>query len=360
MRPLLVNIPAFWVGVLSTPLVAYLFLQSELPKKLRRPLAAVGVIAVWIAVIAYWNDHMPVHAYGVMLAVAALVGITIGVARSPMVGFKKAEIVDFGLYVVLWGVIGARVFHVFERHDLYFTSGKGILNALAIWNGGLVFYGGLIGGMTYVVYYAWKHGNGVGTLLNIFDLGAPCVLFGLAFGRVGCFLNGCCFGRPTDLPWAVAYRAGPWSGSQLLHKQADHICSAIYTAGSKSSQWRHLMKELPVPEELSPVTYYVHPSQVYASINAILIGIVLSVVFYRKARPGFVTALFLLMYPVNRFILEGWIRGDTPAAAPSLSTLTISQYVSLVGFVAGVVWMGVLVYLHYRDKRAAAETPAES
>jgi phosphatidylglycerol:prolipoprotein diacylglycerol transferase len=346
------------VGILATPLVAYLIIQSELPEKYRKPLAAAGVVGVWIAVLIYRQEVMPVHAYGVMLAVAALVGITIGVARAPMVGFKKTEIVDFGLYVVLWGVIGARVFHVFERHELYFTGGRGILNALAVWNGGLVFYGGLIGGMSYVVYYAWKHGDGVGTLLRIFDLGAPCVLFGLAFGRVGCFLNGCCFGRPTGLPWGIAYRTGTWRGGELLKDSASHICSAIYTAGSRSSQWRHLMQELPVPEESSLVTYHVHPSQVYASVSSILIGILLSVVFYRKPRPGFVTALFMLTYPVNRFVLEGWFRGDTPAAAPSLSTLTISQYVSLVGFAAGVVWMSALVYLHIKEKRAAAEKPA--
>ena len=350
MRPLLVSIPSLWVGLMSAPLVAYLILQSELPKKARRPAAAAGVLVVAALTIYYWHESMPVHAYGVMLAIAALVGITVGVARSPVVGFNKVEIVDFGLFAVLWGVVGARLFHVFERHELYCGSPGGIARAAAVWNGGLVFYGGMIGAMLYVVYYAFRRGDGTKTLVKIFDLGAPCMMFGLAFGRVGCFLNGCCYGSPSSLPWSVQYWTGYWDRAAGRFHGA-HICDAIYVDGTRSSHWRDLMGSLGVPQDLTPVTYHVHPAQLYESATAVLIGILLSFVFYRRLRAGWVSCALLLTYPVERFIFEGWARGDTPPALPGLSGLTISQYVSLAGFVAGLVW---LVYL-LATRRTAAQ-----
>jgi phosphatidylglycerol:prolipoprotein diacylglycerol transferase len=337
-----------------------LIIQSNVPESWRKPGAIAGVVGVAGLTIYYWNESMPVHAYGVMLAIAALVAITVGVARSPMLGFKKTDIVDLGLFAVLWGVIGARAFHVFERHELYFNDGEGILNALAVWNGGLVFYGGLIGGMGYVVYYAFRHGDGGKTLLKIFDLGAPCVLFGLAFGRIGCFLNGCCYGSPTDVPWSVAYRSGyGWISNTGGFAQATHICQAIYTDGSRSSQWRELMQHQELPEKFMPVTYHVHPAQLYGSVMAILIGIFLSYLFYKKLRVSWVSCAFLLTYPIDRFVLEGWFRGDTPAAFPSISSsLTISQYVSIVGFIAGIIWLIVLLVTGRKAKAEAQAAPA--
>ena len=119
------------------------------------------------------------------------------------------------------------------------------------------------------------------------------------------------------------------------------------------------MGELEVPENLTPVTFHVHPAQVYASISSILIGIVLSYVFYKKPRPGFVTCLLLLLYPVNRFVLEGTFRGDTPQDILPLSdSLTISQYVSVVGFLAGLIWLGVILYQRHKEKQAAANEAA--
>jgi phosphatidylglycerol:prolipoprotein diacylglycerol transferase len=100
-----------------------------------------------------------------------------------------------------------------------------------------------------------------------------------------------------------------------------------------------------------PRTFHVHPAQLYAAVAAVAMGALLSWAFYRRLRTGWVSCLFLLTYPVSRFVLEGWARGDNPAAIPALSDwLTISQYVSLAAFAAGLVWLVLLV----RARTAAA------
>ncbi|MHC5054956.1 MAG: prolipoprotein diacylglyceryl transferase [Planctomycetota bacterium] len=342
MRHLLFHMPAWMVGLVAAAFVAQIVLQLELEKKWRAPALAGALALVLAGTVWYWHASLPVYAYGVMLAAAAVVAISVGLARCPFAGFDPVEMVDFGLYVVLWGVVGARVFHVFENLDKYPLDLRGIFGALAVWNGGLVFYGGMMGAMAYSAYFALRREDGPRTLVRIFDLGGPCMMFGLAFGRIGCFLNGCCFGAPTDLPWGVQFPYG------------SPLWGAIWKTGARSNAWRPLLDGVAqgVPAERLPCTYHVHPSQLYASVAVFAIGILLSWVFYKKWRTGSVSALLLLMYPVARFILEGWIRGDTPKIGPL--GLTISQHVSLVAFAAGVVWAGLLVRAKRREATAAA------
>jgi phosphatidylglycerol:prolipoprotein diacylglycerol transferase len=337
MRHLLFHMPAWMVGLVVAAFVAQIVLQLELKKKWRIPALACALGIVLVGTVLNWHASLPVYAYGVMLAAAAVVAIGIGVARSPFAGFEAAEMVDFGLYVVLWGVVGARAFHVFENLDKYPFDMRGIGGALAVWNGGLVFYGGMMGAMAYSAYFALRRKDGPRTLVRIFDLGAPCMMFGLAFGRIGCFLNGCCFGAPTSLPWGIQFPYG------------SPLWGAIATPGARSHAWQPLLAEVApdVPSRLLPCTYHVHPSQLYASVAVFGIGIFLSWAFYKKWRTGTVTALLFLTYPIARFILEGWIRGDTPKIGPF--GLTISQYVSLVTFAVGVVWAAVLIRAKRRE-----------
>ncbi len=351
MRPLLFSMPAWIVGLVIAPLVVQFILQFEMPRKWRLVAVAAGLVAVAVIVFRYRDSSLPLHAYGVMLALASVAAITVGVARAPLVGFTKIETVDFGLYVVLWGVVGARLFHVFENLEFYFAGpqARGLLGALAVWNGGLVFYGGIMGAMGYTIYFAVRRKDGRGTLVRMFDLGAPCVMYGLAFGRVGCFLNGCCYGSPTSLPWAVAYPGG--------HQYASPLWGAIFQGGSRSAQWKDLLSSGGIAARMMPHTFHVHPHQLYASATALAIGTFLSWAFYKKWRSGTVSVLTLLTYPVARFVFEGWFRGDTPRVFASLP-FTISQYVSVVALVAGLVWGGLLLRARRLDAAAAAAAPA--
>jgi len=232
MRHLLFHMPAWMVGLVAAAFVAQIVLQFEIAKKWRAPALAGALAVVLAGTVWHWHATLPVYAYGVMLATAAVVAISIGVARAPVTGLKPVDMVDFGLYAVLWGVIGARAFHVFENHGDYFGGSRGVLGALAVWNGGLVFYGGMLGAMGYSAYYAFRREDGPRTLLKIFDLGAPCMMFGLAFGRIGCFLNGCCYGAPTNLPWGVQF------------PQGSPLWGAIWAPGTRSNVWQPLMDEV--------------------------------------------------------------------------------------------------------------------
>jgi phosphatidylglycerol:prolipoprotein diacylglycerol transferase len=325
------------VGLVAAAFVAQIVLQLEIDKKWRTPALIGALVVVLVGTMLNWHASLPVYAYGVMLAAAAVVAISIGVARSRFAGFEPVEMIDFGLYVVLWGVVGARAFHVFENLDRYPLSMRGVASALAVWNGGLVFYGGMMGAMAYSAYFALRKKDGPRTLVRVFDLGAPCMMFGLAFGRIGCFLNGCCFGAPTSLPWGIQFPYG------------SPLWGAITTPGTRSNVWEKLLSDVApgVPKSLLPCTYLVHPSQLYASVAVFGIGIFLSWVFFKKWRTGSVTALLFLTYPIARFILEGWIRGDTPKIG--MFGLTISQYVSLVTFAVGVVWATLLIRAKRRE-----------
>ncbi len=347
MRPLLFSMPAWIVGLIVAPLVVQFILQLDMPRKWRLPAVAAGLVTVAAIVFRYRDSSLPLHAYGVMLAVASVAAITVGVARAPLAGFTKIETVDFGLYVVLWGVVGARVFHVFENLEFYFAGpqARGLLGAIAVWNGGLVFYGGIMGAMGYTVYFAVRRKDGRRTLVRMFDLGAPCVMYGLAFGRVGCFLNGCCYGGATDLPWGVAYAQG------------SPLWQAIHVHGTRASQWKDLLPVEGIAAPFMPRTFNVHPHQLYASVAALAIGTFLSWAFYKKWRAGTVSVLMLLTYPVARFVFEGWFRGDTPRVFASLP-FTISQYVSVVALVAGLVWGGMLLRARRLDAPVAAAARA--
>ena len=347
MGPLLFSLPALVVGLAAAPLVVRFILDFDIPKKWRLGAAGAGAAVVAGLTVYYWNGSIPVHAYGTMLAVGAVVGITIGVSRARFAGFTETEILDLGIFVIVWGVIGARLFHAIERHDLYFTGPKApkelyqqVWAALAVWRGGLVFYGGVIGAMLYVTYWAIRRKTPGRDLVRLFDMAGPCLMLGLSFGRVGCFLNGCCYGGASGLPWSVAYPRG------------GILWEAIHKAGSRASHWAELMRT-PDGHRLAH-TFHVHPAPLYAAVLALAIGALQSWVFYRRPRLGVVSVVWLFTYPPIRFILEGWARGDCPPAFPSIhSKLTISQYVSLAGIVAGAVWGGFLLRAYLKERKAA-------
>ncbi len=349
MRPLLVSLPAVVVGLIFAPLAVRFVLDFDIPKKWRLPAALAAVAVVAGLTIRYWSGSIPVHAYGAMLAVGAVVGVSIGISRARFAGFTEREIYDLGIYVLVCGVIGARLFHAIERYDLYFTGPNApaglirqIWAALAIWRGGLVFYGGIIGAMGYVGYWAMRRKDPGRTRVRLYDMAGPCVMLGLSFGRVGCFLNGCCYGGASEVPWSVAYPRG------------GILWEAIHKAGTRASEWADLMKA--ADGHRLAHTFHVHPAPLYAALLALAAGALQSLVFYKRPRLGTVSVVWLLTYPPIRFILEGWARGDCPPAFPSIhSTLTISQYVSLVGIVAGVIWGGFLLRAYLKERKAAAQ-----
>ena len=125
--------------------------------------------------------------YGLMVALGFLSGIVLAYFIAKKVNINPEKIFDVGLFVLVGSIIGARIFYVI----FYFRELKSPLDIFMIWNGGLVFHGGLIFAII-AIYLACRLFNI--PLLNMLDVAAPATALGYAFGRIGCFLNGCCYG----------------------------------------------------------------------------------------------------------------------------------------------------------------------
>jgi phosphatidylglycerol---prolipoprotein diacylglyceryl transferase len=144
---------------------------------------------------------LTLHSYGLMLALAFLAGIWLMELQASKKGIDRGLMVDFGVFVMAGSVIGSRLMYV-VTHWAEYAQNPWL--SLAVWQGGLTFYGGFIlGTLTAAVFCRVRRIS----FWTIADMGAPGFALGLGLGRIGCFLNGCCFGRPSLLPWAVRFPA---------------------------------------------------------------------------------------------------------------------------------------------------------
>lgn len=286
-------------------------------EQLGLPLAILGGLIAWGLPALDDGAGVPVRGYGVMLLAAVAAGTWLSVVRGRTRGFDADTILGLGITIFLWGLVGARLFYVVQYHDRFFAPGRGIVESITdvlnIAAGGLVVFGALPTAGLAAWWYARRRGL---PLLALADCIAPGLLVGLALGRIGCFLNGCCYGGPCDLPWAVRFppESPPW-----LDQAA-----------------RGLLPP-PGPDGALPASLPVHPAQLYAAIDAGLLAL-LAVLFTPLARrDGEVFALVLTLHPISRMLLEA-IRIDEP---PAFGTpLSISQLISLalLGLAVALWW----------------------
>jgi phosphatidylglycerol:prolipoprotein diacylglycerol transferase len=158
-------------------------------------------------------EGFPVRGYGVLLLVGILSGFALAIIRARQAGLDPEILISLAFWLVICGVIGARMFHVIEYWDQKFAPlppAEKLIEILNVPEGGLVIFGALFGGAIGLVAFTRKHRL---PLLAMADLIAPSLVVGLAFGRVGCLLNGCCYGGQTELPWAVTF---PKSSSRFV------------------------------------------------------------------------------------------------------------------------------------------------
>jgi len=150
-------------------------------------------------------DGFPVRGYGIMLLLGITSGVGLAIYRGKKGGLDPEVIISLGIWMVVSGVLGARLFYVIEYWHENFAGlslRDTLLEIANIPQGGLVIFGGLIGAAFGFATFVRKQGL---PLLAMADLAAPSMAIGLAFGRVGCLLNGCCYGGQTDLPWHVTF-----------------------------------------------------------------------------------------------------------------------------------------------------------
>jgi phosphatidylglycerol---prolipoprotein diacylglyceryl transferase len=184
--------------------------------------ANLPVLLVLGAVIAFLLPRMcddrglPIRGYGVMLLLGVVSGVSLAAYRARRAGLDPDMIFSLAFWMCVAGIFGARLFYVMQYWREYHQPGMSFWQtAVAVVNytqGGLVVFGAAIGAGLALLAFVYKYCLPGWTLA---DLVAPSVMIGLAFGRLGCFLNGCCFGGVCEQPWAVTF---PWKSPPHLHQ----------------------------------------------------------------------------------------------------------------------------------------------
>lgn len=204
-----------WLGI---ALVVSLFSAALLPPSWRKWWVVIGLGPLTAGTLAVfqvipWTGHLLVTAYGFFLFLAFVAAYFVMMARAHLIGVHERQIIDITIIALTAGMIGSRLFEIIDHwqafayeHGQAIPWARRIARMADIDGGGMVWYGGALLGATAVVVYAWRQRL---RLLPLADVVLPALLAGLAIGRLGCFFNGCCFGLPTNLPWAVSAFPGP-------------------------------------------------------------------------------------------------------------------------------------------------------
>ncbi len=221
--------------------------------------------------------------YGVMLMLGFMFGLWLALWRAKKEKVNPNVIWDIWVYALLGGIIGSRGLYILEHLSQF--RGRW-LDVFKIWEGGLSFYGGFAVGTAIIWLILWLRKIPV---LKMCDIVAASLILGMAFGKVGCFLNGCCFGRSTDGPVAVSFPArSPIDGHGTLRM-------------SPAYQWQ-LQHSLLTSDATRSLR--VHPVQLYESGAALVILGILMLFYPHRRRYGEMTYLLGTVYPVVRFCLE--------------------------------------------------------
>jgi len=243
----------------------------------------------------FYDSGFPIRPWGLMLAIGFIIAIWVAGRLFKRRGLSSEHAINLTFWVFLASVVGARMFFVIPRVGDPAYALNTPLQWVAVWDGGMVFYGGLLGGILAVLFYAKAQKLQV---RDIFDIAAVGLVIGYALGRVGCFLNGCCYGTPTDLPWGVVFppQAQIWTETHL------------------------------------PLGTPVHPTQLYDSLIHIVFFFILLWTF-RRFPKGVTLMTYIALYMVSRFSLE-FIRGDNPVIFLFMDRI---QVVTLAVFIAFLI-----------------------
>ena len=261
-----------------------------------------------------------IRGYGLMMALGFVLGLMNWVWLGRRSGRDFTYCSDLLFWIMVSGIAGARAVYVLFEWDYYREHP---LLILRIDQGGLVFYGGFLFAGLALAVFARRHRE---SLVSLLDFVMTSVPLAHAFGRMGCFLNGCCFGRPCDGPLGVRF---PAESPVVWHQ----VTFSLIPRGAAQS--------LPV-----------HPVQLYEAALNLLLYAVLVWTYRRSPREGRATALYLLAYAVIRFATETF-RGDDRLRWLGLS---VSQHASIGLFLTGVV---VLAWTRYAKPRTADGSPRE-
>ena len=244
-----------------------------------------------------------VYTYGVLLAAAYLLGLKLAMVRAKTRGLDEARVLDLGIYIIISALIGAKLLLLLTDYQTFKNDPRELLTLA---RSGGVFYGGLILAVVVALWYIGRVGLPLWTTCDVF---APGIALGHVIGRFGCLFAGCCYGKPTTMPWGITF--------------TDQFAAA--NVGT-------------------PLDRPLHPTQLYEA-GAELLILVFLLTTERKGRPfaGRTFWLYMLLYAVSRYIIEIF-RGDERGTVGIFST---SQFISLILAPLAIV---MLIYLARRKE----------
>ncbi len=293
--------------------------------------------------------HLTVKSYGLMMVIGFLSAVYVIRRLSRDITPDPQLITNAALYSLIGGVFGARVF--FVLHHLSDFKQEPIA-VFKIWNGGLELLGGVILAVTIILFYLIYHKLPIRKYLDILAIG---LMLALVFGRIGCLLNGCCFGKPTDLPWGIRFPYNSFAYQSQINPNLERnrpepqliLPQDEYSAFiDKYGHWHpknfeHLTDEQKI--EVTTGKYRclpIHPTQIYSSAAGIVSCLILFLFWRRSqksvkiiAKPGSTFSLMFILYGIIRFFME-LLRDDNPF---EFDGLTISQNISIAMIILGSV-----------------------
>lgn len=274
---------------------------------------------------------VPINGYGLMIGIGFLTGLALVLRDARKAGLADKVIADAAFFTLPIAIAGTRLLHIIMFPENY--SWNDPIGWIAIWKGGLVFQGAIPAAMLFLYFYLRHHNL---DFWKFCDVTAPYLPLAHGFGRIGCFLNGCCYGKPSNMPWAFPFRRVPWDTSQPATGSPvflDHV--RRFSDVTLDSHWSH------------PV----HPTQLYAAVG--LVTICLIILFIRKhfhPYDGFLVPVYFILYGILRFIVE-FFRGDHNPT--HIFNLSDQQIFSLV-FIAFGIAVYFLIPRRPGAKKAAA------
>lgn len=234
-----------------------------------------------------------IYTYGVFIASAFFLGIGLAVKEAKREGIDPQKILDISFYLLVAAIIGSRIFYVIINMR-YFIGNP--VEIIKIWEGGLVFYGGFIFAIIVATYLFKKNNMPIWKTADLF---APSIPIGQMVGRLGCFFAGCCYGKPTTLPWGVTFSE---------------------------------------PGSLAKLDVPLHPTQLYSSLNGLIIFFILIIIRRYKRFDGQLIWTYLLLYPIGRFIIE-FFRNDAERGFFLDTSLSTSQVISVILFIIAIIML---------------------
>ena len=240
------------------------------------------------------------HSYGLLLAVAFISGIYLAFYRARKRGIYSNHVMNSALIIMICAITGSRflyvITHLNEFRGHWLDTINPIQSSGTIGIGGLSIAGGVLFSLIALILYCLLKKI---SILRLCDVFAPSFTLGLGIGRIGCFLNGCCFGKPCGLPWCLTFPGNSPAGS--------------------------IFPNTPI-----------HPTQLYTSLYGLIIFVMILLLDRRKRPDGFLVSIFLMLYSLCRFAVD-YVRYYEPSVQFTLlgSVFTINQIIVFLLFLSG-------------------------